>query len=170
MARVLMVIAPAVFRDEEYEHPKEVLEARGATVVTVSRSAGTCTGKLGATAEATLALADATAADYDAVIFVGGGGAETYFDDPVAHNLARTADALGRVVAAICIAPSILARAGLLRGVKVTAFGSQEDDLRRHGARWTGAPVQVDGRIITANGPAAARDFGVAIADALGLP
>jgi protease I len=165
-----MVIAPAVFRDEEYEHPKEVLEARGAMVVTASRSAGTCTGKLGAMAEATLPLADADAAEYDAVVFVGGSGAETYFDDPIAQELARDAHALGRVVAAICIAPSILARAGLLDSVRATAFGSQEDDLRRHGARWTGSPIEIDGRIITANGPAAARDFGVAIADALGLP
>lgn len=170
MAHVLMVIAPEVFRDEEYDHPKGVLESRGATVTTASTRAGICHGKLGMAAEATLAVADADTADYDAVVFVGGGGARVFFDDPAAHSLAREAHALGRVVAAICIAPSVLARAGLLRDVRATAFPSQRDDLVAHGAVWSDGPVQIDGRIVTANGPDAARDFGIAIADALRLP
>lgn len=170
MARVLMVIAPAVFRDEEYAHPKAVLEARGAEVITASRAVGPCQGKLGMTAEATVALADAEASGYDAVVFVGGGGAETYFDDPSAHRLARATLEAGRVLGAICIAPSILARAGLLHGVRATAFASQKDDLIAHGARWSEGPVEVDGPIVTANGPDAARDFGYQIGDLLGLP
>lgn len=170
MARVLMVIAPEVFRDEEYDHPKQALESRGATVTTASTRVGACHGKLGMTAEATLALTDARAVDYDAVVFVGGGGAQVFFDDPAAHALARDMHALDRVVAAICIAPSVLARAGLLRDVHATAFPSQHDDLVAHGALWTTGPFEIDGRIITANGPDAARDFGLAIANALRLP
>ncbi|MHB8762516.1 MAG: DJ-1/PfpI family protein [Coriobacteriia bacterium] len=170
MQNVLMVIAPEVFRDEEYAEPKSVFEARGAAVTTASRTAGTCRGKLGMTAEATLSVAAARASDYDAVVFVGGGGAEVYFDDPSAHALARAARQAGIVVAAICVAPSILARAGLLGGVRATAFASRRDDLIAHGALWTGASVEVDGAIITANGPDAAQDFGLAIADAIGLP
>lgn len=170
MARVLMVIAPTVFRDEEYTHPKAVLEARGAEVVTASRTPGVCQGKLGMTAKATLAIADADATDYDAVVFVGGGGAEVFFDDPDAHRLARRTLESDRVLGAICIAPSILARAGLLHGVRATAFASQHDDLVAHGAIWTGEPVEVAGAIVTANGPDAARSFGMEIADTLGLP
>ncbi|MDO8848495.1 MAG: DJ-1/PfpI family protein [Coriobacteriia bacterium] len=170
MARVLMVIAPAIFRDEEYSQPKAVLEARGAEVITASRTPGICHGKLGMTAEATVAIAEVEAADYDAVVFVGGGGAEVFFDDPAAHRLARRALEADRVLGAICIAPSILARAGLLQGVRATAFGSQRADLVAHGAIWTGRPVEVDGAIVTANGPDAARDFGMEIADTLGLP
>ncbi|MHB1341135.1 MAG: DJ-1/PfpI family protein [Coriobacteriia bacterium] len=170
MAHVLMVIAPDQFRDEEYAHPKEVLESRGGAITTASVAAGPCRGKLGMLARATVAIADCTASDYDAVVFVGGGGASVFFDDPAAHRLAREALDLGRVVTAICIAPSALARAGVLTGRRATAFASQEADLRAHGAIWTGVPVEIDGAIITANGPAAARDFGMAIADSLGLP
>lgn len=170
MSTVLMVIAPTQFRDEEYDHPKRVLEDRGASVTTASVRPQTCVGKLGMTAEATVAIADAQAADYDAVVFVGGGGASVFFDDADAHRLARESLALERIIAAICIAPSTLAHAGLLAGRRATAFPSQEDDLVLHGALWTGAPVEVDGRVITANGPEAAHDFGTAIADALGLP
>jgi len=166
---VLMVIAPDQFRDEEYSHPKEVLEGLGATVTTASVAPGPCRGKLGMLARATVALSEADPADYDALLLVGGAGASIYFDDLDAHTLAKEMYASGKVVGAICIAPSILARAGLLRRKNATAFASQHDDLVAHGAVWTGAPVQVDGSIVTANGPAAARDFGLAIADLLGL-
>lgn len=166
MKKVLMVIAPETFRDEEYAHPKEVLESRGAEVITASTRAGTCTGKLGMTAEATVAVAEADALDYDAVVFVGGAGSEVFFDDPFAHALARAARENNRVLGAICVAPSILARAGLLNGWPATAFESQKEDLEAHGALWTGDAVTVEGRVITASGPDAARDFGRAIADA----
>jgi protease I len=169
MKKVLMVIAPETFRDEEYAHPKEVLESRGARVVTASTRPGTCVGKLGMTAEAEISVAEADALDYDAVVFVGGAGSKVFFDDPYAQALARAARVNKRVLAAICVAPSILARAGLLRGWPATAFESQKEDLEAHGAIWTGEPLTVQGHVITANGPEAARDFGIAIADALGI-
>ncbi|MDY0088431.1 MAG: DJ-1/PfpI family protein [Coriobacteriia bacterium] len=169
MKNVLMVIAPRDFRDEEYAHPKQVLESRGARVVTASTTPGPCIGKLGMHAEATLAVSDADALDYDAVVFIGGAGSAVFFDDPYAQALARAARVNKRVLAAICIAPSVLAHAGLLAGVEATAFESQKEDLEKHGAIWTGEPVTVDGLVITANGPDAAWDFGNAIADALGI-
>ena len=168
MKNVLMIIAQEIFRDEEYAHPKEVLEARGVTVTTASREVGACIGKLGMTATADIALADVQPLDYDAVAFIGGAGAATYFDDQTAHAVATALAEAGRPVAAICIAPSTLARAGLLQGVRATAFPSQREDLTAHGALWDDGPVVVDGLLITANGPDAARAFGEAIADALG--
>jgi protease I len=114
-------------------------------------------------------VADAAKRPWDAVIFVGGGGAEVFFDDEAAHALARAQSGSQHTLAAICIAPSTLAHAGLLGGVRATAFPSQENDLESHGAIWTGAPVTIDGHIITGNGPQAATAFGEAVADALGI-
>ncbi len=170
MKTVLMVIAPDIFRDEEYARPKEVLERRGARVVTASVAPGPCRGKLGMLAVANIALSEADAGDYDAVVFVGGGGAAAFFDDTAAHAVAQEMHAEGKVISAICIAPSTLARAGLLAGHRATSFPDREQDLVEHGAIYTAAPVEVDGTLITANGPEAAYDFGEAIADALGLP
>jgi protease I len=166
---VVMVIAPTVFRDEEYAEPKRVLESHGIRVTTASVEPGECTGRFGLAAEATISVAQATRSRWDAVVFVGGGGASVFFDDPVAHQLARAQAERNATLAAICIAPSTLAHAGLLGGVSVTAFPSREDDLKAHGALWTGAPVTVDGSIITANGPESATEFGEAIASALGV-
>jgi protease I len=169
MTSALMIIAPTVFRDEEYAEPKRVLEAHGVSVTTASVAPGECIGKLGMHATATLSVADALDREWDAVVFVGGAGAQVFFDDPDAHRLARSQALGGRVLAAICIAPSTLARAGLLEGVSATAFPSQESDLVAHGALWTGEPVTTDGRIVTGNGPEAAEEFGEAVASALGV-
>ena len=170
MPEIVMVIAPRIFRDEEYAVPKQILESRGAHVVTASVTPGECIGKLGMIAVAEISVTEATQTAWDAVIFVGGAGASVFFDDAAAHELARAAVDGGRLLTAICIAPSTLAHAGLLEGVRATAFPSQEDDLRAHGAVWTGEPVTRDGMIVTANGPEAAEEFGEAVGDALGLP
>jgi protease I len=167
MPDVVMVIAQRVFRDEEYAEPKAVLERSGARVTTASSAPGQCIGKLGMLAHADVSLADAADTAWDAVVFVGGGGAAIFFDDADAHRLARETLARGAIVGAICIAPSTLAHAALLDGVRATAFPSQKDDLVDHGARWSGEPVAVDGRIVTANGPEAAAAFGEALVELL---
>lgn len=169
MPDIVMVIAPETFRDEEYAVPKALLEGRGANVVTASAASGKCIGKLGMIAEAQMSVSDAAARSWDAVIFVGGAGAKVFFDDPAAHALAQNAYDSGEVVAAICIAPSILARAGLLGGVKATAFPSQKDDLIANGALWDDGPVVVDGRFVTGNGPESAEEFGNAVAALVGI-
>lgn len=165
--KVLIIIAPSNFRDEELFLPKEVLESAGVKVTIASKTTGTIIGKLGGRAEAELALKDADASDYDAVVFVGGPGASAYFNDRTALELAKDASRNGKLIAAICIAPSILANAGLLSGKRATAFPSEEGNLKAKGATYTNEPVTTDRKIITANGPAAAREFGEAIVDAI---
>jgi protease I len=170
--RVLMVIAPENFRDEEYARPREILESAGYAVVVASRSRETARGMLGMRVQPDLLLSEARAADYDAVVFVGGSGAQTYWDDPEAHRLAQEAADGGKVVAAICIAPVILARAGVLEGKQATVFDPPSlcAELTAHGATCTGASVQRDGRTVTASGPQAAEDFARSILAALEEP
>lgn len=165
--KVLLIIAPSNFRDEELFDTKAELEKAGATTVIASRQTGTITGMLGGTAKATLSLNAVKVSDFDAVVFIGGSGASTYFNDSTAQRIAKDAAAQERVLAAICIAPSILANAGLLQGKNATAFSSEADNLRNKGANYTGQAVTVDGKIITANGPSAAKQFGKEIIKAL---
>ena len=164
---VLMVIAQNGFRDEEYFKPKELLEFAGYTVKTASVQAGKAMGKLGGTAKVDIALSNVKAEDYEAVVFVGGPGAADYIEDETALNIAREADKKGRIVAAICIAHAILARAGILKGKKATVFHSDSGILVEEKVIYIDMPVVVDGRIITASGPDAAHEFGKALVKAL---
>ncbi len=167
MNTVLMVVAKDVFRDEEFTGPMIALEDAGIRVKVASTEPGEAYGKLGTRIIVEQGLDEIDPDEYDAIIFVGGSGASVFFDDPLAHKIARTLYEDGKIVAAICIAPSTLAHAGLLEGKKVTAFETQEQDLVAHGATYTGNPVEVDGNIVTANGPAAATVFGETIRDML---
>jgi len=164
MAHVLVVVAPTQFRDEELFETWRELEDAGHAITIASTRPGPCTGVRGGSVEATIALDQVDPDAIDAVVFVGGPGARALYDDPAAHALARAVHDGGRVVAAICIAPVILGRAGLLRGRKTTVFSSEAELMGAAGAIYTGDPVTVDGTFVTASGPAHARAFGRAIA------
>lgn len=160
---VLMVIAPKNFRDEELFKTRKVIEAAGYRVVLASTSTKQSTGMLGGTAKPDITIDGVDASRYDAVVFVGGSGTEMLLENPAALSLARSAYAAGKLVAAICMAPGILANADLLKGKKATSWKGEHDLLKAKGAKVTKNPVEQDGRIITGNGPSAAKAFGEAI-------
>jgi protease I len=162
--KAVFIIAQNNFRDEELFDTQQVLENRGIETVVASRTTDMALGKLGAEVIPDLSLADIDVDDFDAIIFIGGRGAASYFEDQTVWKLARDFAVRGKVVAAICIAPSILANAGILMGNRVTAFPTEEENLRSKGAEYTGMPVEVDGKIITGRDPEAAEEFGEKIA------
>jgi protease I len=166
--KVLMVVAPHNFRDEEAFIPKKILEEAGLSVVIVSSGVPQAKSMFGRLIPVEQDLSQAETGGFEAVVFVGGSGASFYFNHPAVLNLAKNFAQLGKVIGAICIAPSILANAGLLSGKRATAFSSESGNLIAKGAEYTGEPVTVDGKIITANGPEAAEEFANKIVEALG--
>ena len=166
--RIAMVIAHEGFRDEEYWQTKDVLSKAGESITTLSSATSPAQSKFGKSAPVDALLGDASPEDFHAVVFVGGPGTQEYFDDPRAHAFARALHEAGKPVTAICIAPVILARAGLLRGRRATVFESGREELTARGAEVTREPVVIDGLVITGNGPDAAEAFGRAVAGALG--
>ena len=107
-----MILAPEGFRDEEYLEPKGILQGI-AEIVTASSRTGDLKGMLGGTAAAEATLDEVKVEDFDAVVFVGGIGAKVYFSDSRALMIAKKAYEQGKIVAAICISPTILANAEL---------------------------------------------------------
>ncbi|MHC4640643.1 MAG: DJ-1/PfpI family protein [Planctomycetota bacterium] len=165
--QAVMIIGRENFRDEELFETRRVITEAGFKTVVASTRTGAVRGMLGRVAEATILVNELRVDDYDAIIFVGGAGALEYFENRIAWNIARDAVQKRKVLGAICIAPAILANAGLLKGVRVTGFPAERDRLLSAGAFYTGAPVERDGLIITGDGPMASILFGRAIADTL---
>ena len=159
MKKAVMIIAQDGFRDEELLLPKEVLDKNGIEVKIASSSLTQAKGMLGARFKPDLLIQDVNARDYDAIVFIGGAGASQYWDDPLAHKLAQDALNTNRILAAICIAPVTLAKAGVLRGKRATVWASEAGQLKAGGANYTGRNVERDGNVITASGPSAAAEF-----------
>jgi len=166
---ILMVIAPSDFRDEELFVPKDFFEKNGAEVVIASDKKGTAKGMLGRTASVDLSVSDADISDYDAVIFVGGSGVELHklYENETYLKLATDASSSGKIIGAICLGPMVPAGAGVLSGKDATVFESGAAYITGKGAKYTGAVVTRDGRIVTGEGPHAAEEFARTVAGAL---
>ncbi|MFA7562628.1 MAG: DJ-1/PfpI/YhbO family deglycase/protease [Methanoculleus sp.] len=160
--KLLFVIAPERFRDEELDIPKRTFEEVGIGVDLASTVAGTCTGMLGGTAEASMALDEADPDDYDGIVVVGGSGSQEHlWESERLRDLVRSFFEEGKVVAAICLAPVVLARAGILTGRQATVYRSPEAvaEMKKAGANLLDIPVVADMQVVTANGPTAAAAF-----------
>lgn len=164
--KVLMIIAPQNFRDEEYFETREVLESAGLEVTVCNSTGESSRSMAGKVVTPDCNFYDSDSAEYDAVVFVGGSGASVYFSHNRTLEIAREFFKAGKIVAAICIAPTILANAGILAKKKATAFASEKDKIASVGS-FTGRPTEMDGNIITANGPSVSRHFAKLIVEKL---
>jgi len=158
--KVLMVIAFENFRDEELKVPKEILEKNGIIVDIASVKKGIAKGMLGTKIDINLTLEEIKENDYDGIIFVGGIGSQSLFTNTHALKLAQNFYKSKKVIGAICLAPGILAKAGILNGKKATCFYTASEILKKNGAIYTGNLVEIDENIVTGNGPEAAEKFG----------
>ena len=142
--KVLMIIAHEGFQQLEYGIPKKTLEHVGFKVITASNKPGTATAKDKSTAKVNMTTDQAIAADYDAIIIVGGPGTLDNLDNEITHQLLHEAHDLDRLIAAICIAPRILARASLLEDVAATGWdgdGQLAEIYEENGVIYEPAPV-----------------------------
>ena len=105
---------------------------------------------------------------FDMIALPGGlPGADNLDDDPrIAATLKQLLDD-GKHVAAVCAAPRVLAKNGLLDGKNATAYPGFIDGGDFPQINSTGAPVVRDGKIITGRGPGAAMDFALELIEAL---
>jgi len=95
-----------------------------------------------------------------------------YLDNENSYRIAKETVQQNKVLGSICVGPVILAKASVLEGKKATVWSSPMDrgtirTLEEGGAIYQEEPVVVDGKLVTANGPAAAQEFGEKLVEAL---
>lgn len=104
--------------------------------------------------------------EYDGVILPGGmPGATNLRDDDEVIKLVQEFNRNNKLVAAICAAPIILEKAGIIKGKDITSYPGFENDLRD--ANYKDDLVVQDGNIITSRGPAVAIYFALYIVEYL---
>ena len=104
---------------------------------------------------------------FDACILPGGiPGVPNLKADATVRRVCRDFAAEGKVVAAICAAPTALAAFGVLNGKKATVYPGMDADLTAAGASYTGLPLTIDGSIVTGEALGAAIPFARILAGA----
>ena len=156
--RRIAVLATDGFEQSELEKPVAALKAAGAHVDVISPKTGQIQGwnhqEKGRTAAVDLALSEADASAYDALVLPGG------VMNPDALRLESSAiDFVAafvegdKPIAAICHGPWTLINAHGVEGKTMTSWPSLEADLRNAGAKWVDQEVVVDGKLVTSRKP-----------------
>ena len=154
------------FEEAEALVTVDILRRAGIKVTCVGVNKREIVGSHGIKSMADIKTGEFAPVDLQAVVLPGGmpGTLNLEANKTVCHT-AKAAFQNGKLVAAICAAPSVLGHLGLLKGKNATCYPGFEEELL--GANFKNRPVVTDENIITAKGAGAVFDFGFAIVDYL---
>ena len=156
---MVIVLLAEGFEEVEALAPVDIMRREGIDVKTVGIAGIEVRGAHGISVRADMTADEVNEAEVSAVVFPGGMPGSLNLDaSPYANEFIAAALKNGGHIAAICAAPLVLGRRGLLRGKRATCFPGFEGELM--GATVTGEPVVTDGNITTARDFRAAVEFG----------
>lgn len=167
MATVLVPLAQGV---EELEAVTiiDLLRRAGIEVVTAGLDAAPVKGSRGTVLLPDTTLDRAIEREYDMLVLPGGQPGVTHLEqDTRLITLVRKMARDKRFTAAICAAPKVLARAGVLDGKRATSFPGALDPAQWPNLRLEHGAVVIDGQVITSRGPGTAMDFALELIEQL---
>lgn len=164
---MIYVLLADGFEEVEALAPIDILRRAGKTVQTVGITGRTVCGAHGVSIMADVAPAEATG-KIELLLLPGGmPGAANLDRSHASEALLQKALADGAHIGAICAAPFILGKRGLLEGIEAVCYPGFEDELQ--GAiLCPNRRVVTCGRFTTAVGMGAACEFAIALLQALG--
>jgi protease I len=167
---VLVVVPPSDYGEQTLRHARSSLYNVHVGTYSVSTNAkDLIKGRLQDEFMTDGDLSAAKMDGYSGVVFVGGEGATQLFDDADAQRLAREAIAQDKMIGAWGHAVGILAKAGVLKGRRVTGAPEIVELLVRGGAKFSGRQLERDGDLVTAADEAVGIRFGKTLAQIVGI-
>lgn len=165
MALVYLFLADG-FEETEAFVPYDILHRGKQEILTVGVTGGRAVSSHGIEVKCDISLFGAAEREPDMVILPGGMPGTTNLENSAeVKSMVKRAYESGKFVCAICAAPSVLGKMGILEGKKATCYPGFEEFL--HGAQYVRDYCVRDGRIITACGAGAAFGFGFELLNAL---
>lgn len=154
----IAILATDGFEQVELTKPREALLDAGATVEIVSPKDGEILGvhhqEKGDKFKVDVALENASAANYDALMLPGGVfNPDALRMDKHAVTFVEAFFSQKKPVAAICHGPWTLVEAGAVKGKTLTSWPSLKTDIENAGGTWVDKEVQVDGGLVTSRNP-----------------
>ena len=159
---MIAVLLADGFEEIEALTPVDILRRAGLDVKTVAIGSKIALGSHGIPVVCDITSDEVKLDEVSAVIFPGGMPGSLNLDaSDFSNKIIDAVNKKGGIIAAICAAPLVLGRRGLLNGKRATCYPGFENELA--GATTCGAPVEVDGNIVTARGMGVAMDFALTL-------
>ena len=156
---ILIFIAANNFSEEEYLIIKQVFLKASRKIFITSDSNTICNCDNGMKVKGDIDFYNVNEKNFSAIVLIGGNGSKQYWDNETLWRIVKNFNASGKVVAAICSAPIILARAGLLSKIPATCWNEDKNELIKLGINYNDRSVISDKGIITSDGPRSAEQF-----------
>jgi protease I len=157
------------FEDSEFRVPYDRLIKEGYLVEVIGSKVGEelkgYKGKEKVKTEK--AIESVHAEDYDALLIPGGQSPDHLRVDPRFVEFIKSFETAGKLIAAVCHGPQLLAAAHLVKGRTLTAWSTIQDDLKQMGANVLDQEVVRDRNWITSRKPDDLPAFSAAIIEAL---
>ncbi len=156
---ILIFIAANNFSEEEYLIIKQVFLKASRKIFITSDSNTICNGDNGMRVKGDIDFYNVNEKNFSAIVLIGGNGSKQYWDNETLWRIVKNFNASGKVVAAICSAPIILARAGLLSKIPATCWNEDKNELIKLGINYNDRSVIAEKGVITSDGPRSAEQF-----------
>lgn len=167
---MVYVLLGTGFEETEAIAPIDLLRRAGIPTVTVGVDGKSVTGGHGITVEADIELGQMDLTGLEMIVLPGGlGGVATVRNSPEALNALRFAWENGKLVAAICAGPTVLADLGITDGRTATCYPGCESGMG-NASMVTDVPCIRDGKLITGTSAGCAVKFGLMLIEALKGP
>ena len=114
-------------------------------------------------------LVGETMEPYSGVVFVGCERESAFLDHGDVQRLAREAAEADKLIGAWGNSIAILARAGVVKGRRITGHPDVADEVRRAGGKYTGHQLECDDRLVTCFDEAVGIRFGKSLAQVVGI-
>ncbi len=168
---MIAVLFAEGFEEVEALAPVDLLRRAGLSVVMAGVGGIEITGSHGITVKMDQEAEKIDPAELEALVLPGGlPGTLNLEKSQVVQGLLEHCAANGKVIGAICAAPSVLAHKGLLKNREATAFPNFQKDLQEGGAVLSESFVCEDSNFITGRGMGVATQFGLKLVERLVSP
>ncbi|WP_028596785.1 DJ-1/PfpI family protein [Paenibacillus assamensis] len=168
--KVLFIIPPERFNEDECFHPKEILEQAGVEVTIASTVVGEITGDHKGKANSEVVFSNTDVNQYDAVAVIGGSGTiDHLWGNEALISYLKQAHEQQILVAGICAGSVSVAETGLLAGRTATCYpvDVMTNALKNNNVEYVSEHVVAHNDIITSDGPDGAKAFGHSMVEAL---
>ncbi len=160
----IMVLLAEGFEEVEFVTIVDILRRAGVEVTIVGLKAGSISGSHGIRVMPDTSMDSISGDQFDGLVLPGGyPGFANLGEDERVLELVREMSLSGRYLTAICGAPSVLSKAGVIEGKKVTIHPGVRDLLTS--GSYVDQRVVVDGRVVTSQGPGTAMEFSLKLVE-----